>query len=386
MKKLLFFLFIIINSSLFSQPEGWIEQTITPTPPRLNCVASSNRYYGQSGWIGGNNGTILYTSNMGANWVYRTNSLVGNNNVTSIESVNDTIGLCAFNSGTTTYILRTTNSGLNWQIVFQQANGFIRSVSIQSSNYPPSTIGFAIGDPVGGRWTVFKTTNSGANWDSSGQYIPQSGSEIGFNNSIFILQTGYAQGIVMFGTNNSRIYRTTNLGTNWNSVSMPFQDVLAITLNGYGGNSYMGYAGGSITVMTTNQGVTWQSIALPGLGNCNSFVVDNLRYTWYAKGSQIYRSDILVKNYTLNYTSPNGGTYTNMSLRSYYFEGGITLGWAVKDNGTVSRYFAQIAGIRRIGTEIPSKFTLSQNYPNPFNPSTKIKFEIPNELQDRPSI
>jgi hypothetical protein len=34
--------------------------------------------------------------------------------------------------------------------------------------------------------------------------------------------------------------------------------------------------------------------------------------------------------------------------------------------------------IRKIETELPSKFELYQNYPNPFNPTTNIKFQITN--------
>ncbi len=43
-------------------------------------------------------------------------------------------------------------------------------------------------------------------------------------------------------------------------------------------------------------------------------------------------------------------------------------------------------GIRHIGMEIPKVFKLYNNYPNPFNPSTKIKFDIPENSKTKTLI
>lgn len=119
---------------------------------------------------------------------------------------------------------------------------------------------------------------------------------------------------------------------------------------------------------------------LPGSGSCNTMIsVDNLFY--YAKGSQIYRDSL--QNYVHAYNSPNGGNYTNMCIRMTVFEGGFILGWAVKDNGTISRYYLGFSSIKKIDTEVPEVFRLYQNYPNPFNPVTKIKFDIPSDVKGK---
>jgi hypothetical protein len=261
-------------------------------------------------------------------------------------------------------MIRTTNSGSNWQNVFQQKNGFIRSIKWDLGDPCFRSTAYAVGDPVDGRWTILKTTNCGASFDSLGLFIPQSGNEISLNNS---LDASYQY--VMFGTNNSRIYRTTNNGLNWSSASLPFQTVTSLCLNGPNITSYA--ASGILTAKSTNNGQNWQSVTLPGTGNC----VFNNNDGWYARGSEIYQAG--VTNFVLAYTSPSGGNYTDISIFTSIFESGIVAGWAVKDNGTVSKYYSFLAGVRKISYEIPDKYSLTQNYPNPFNPSTKIKFEIP---------
>ena len=42
------------------------------------------------------------------------------------------------------------------------------------------------GDPVGGRWSLWKTINGGINWDSTGMFVPQNGTEAGWSNSVYL--------------------------------------------------------------------------------------------------------------------------------------------------------------------------------------------------------
>lgn len=383
MRKSIIILFFISVISLQSQPMGWSEQVITPTPPKLNCVAiypAPTNYYNTEAWICGDSGTILYTSNAGTNWIYRNNSAIGNYSINIISELRANgwtyysgRALCAFNSSTASYIYRTTNQGVNWTQVYQQPSGRIRGIySVDSS------VCYAIGDPVGGRWTILKSTNNGISFDSAGLYLTPSGSELATYNTFY-----YAlyPSIMMFGTNGSRIFKSTNNGLNWTSVVIPFQNIYALTFGHHENNSQQGYsdgfAAGTGAYYSTNYGSNWTTITLPGTGDIRS--LDRNNGVHYCKGSQIYKSTGYPPQYVLDYTSPNGGNYTNISMKVFWFEGGMCRGWAVKDNGKVSTFYELYAGVNKISSEIPEKYTLAQNYPNPFNPTTTLEFDIPNK-------
>jgi hypothetical protein len=77
--------------------------------------------------------------------------------------------------------------------------------------------------------------------------------------------------------------------------------------------------------------------------------------------------------------SPDGGG-TTLELKNPGLENSLATNWAASSGhgtpGTMNSDY--IAGIKEEKSNIiPKEFLLSQNYPNPFNPSTKIRFEIP---------
>ncbi|RPI13904.1 MAG: T9SS C-terminal target domain-containing protein [Ignavibacteriae bacterium] len=54
-------------------------------------------------------------------------------------------------------------------------------------------------------------------------------------------------------------------------------------------------------------------------------------------------------------------------------------------NGILYGDTSLVTGINKISTEVPSSYKLYQNYPNPFNPSTKIKYDVPQEITSQKS-
>ena len=366
MKKLitLFFLFIQFTAC-YAQ---WIEQVSGVITP-LNCVSSINSYYPTHGWICGNNGTVLKTTNGGTNWVNISNGIPSSVNLTNI------LGLSVFtskalvsgiNSGGTAVVYLTTNGGVNWQIVLTIPNGNVYGiVNIGTSNNL-----LMIGKPLGGRWSIWRSTNEGMNWDSSGLRLPQAGGETGFDNSVFC-----SEGNIWFGTNNSHIYYSNSFGMFWslqatspevNSSVVWFQFLLTGDATGYGLTS------GSGMLKTMNLGVTWSSVSTIGSGVISGIAgsASEMNKCWYSRGNEIYVG-LAGLNWSLQYTAPNG-IYKHMSNN----QTGSSNVWAVRDNGGISKYTGT-NGISIISNEIPETFSLSQNYPNPFNPATRIRFSIP---------
>ena len=355
--KLILSVLLLLFSLTFAGAQ-WVEQTSGVTT-QLTSVSAID---GNNAWICGYSGVVLRTTNGGLNWINASASPIPTTlNLHCIFGIDASTALVC-GSGTAAFVFKTTNAGANWTQVFTEAGGFMNTILMGNP-----MLGFMSGDPVGGRWSLWGTYNGGLTWDSTNFYIPQAGTEAGWNNSMFFDPVG---GVVWFGTNNTRVYRTFNL-LNWvvqpttgqtNSYSVWFN------------NTNTGMTGGTGVLMTTNGGNNWVATTTPLPGTANIAGITGVSNSWWVVRQSliIYYSPDNGSTWSTDYTAV-AGNYRHITKA----RGGANIVlWAVRANGGISRKEIPV-GIGQISNEIPASYSLMQNYPNPFNPSTNIRLNAP---------
>jgi photosystem II stability/assembly factor-like uncharacterized protein len=356
--------FLINNFSL-----GQLNFTEQTSGVTTTLKSASALMGGSVAWICGYSGVVLKTTNTGTNWINVSgNGIPGTASLISISCIDQNNAITAGYIGSNTFVYRTSNGGLNWSQVFTETGGFINAIYLSTN----SGSGFMYGDPVGGRWSLWKTTNSGATWDSTGLYLPQAGSEAGWNNAISVNGNH-----IWFGTNNSRIYHSRNYGLNWTVQSTtPEVNSYAVFFPTFLYDTSYGFAGGTTLLLTTNSGMNWRDTTAPGTGSFGGFTEGMWGGSNFPPMLMFYvRNNVICMYFSYPYfsavyTAPSGA-YSHISP---YFTGNA---YAVRTLGGITRVLTFFGGgIKKISSLVPDGFRLYDNYPNPFNPSTKIKFDV----------
>ncbi len=223
-----------------------------------------------------------------------------------------------------------------------------------------ATTGFAYGDPVANRWSLWKTTNAGTTWDSTGLFVP-AGGLAGWNNAMSGIGTK-----IWFGTNGTPLWYSANAGMTWTSQTTPAINQYAIWFN----DDNVGLSGGANIYVTTNGGTNWGNLTTIGTGNVSGITGAATSWWFTRQTTAVNYSSNNGTSWSAQYTAPAGSFYHITKSRA-----GATL-WGVRSNGGISRY-GQTVGITPVSNEVPAQYDLSQNYPNPFNPTTKINFAVP---------
>jgi len=254
---------------------SWAAQTSGTTSQLLTVSAVS----GQIAWAAGVGPTVRRTLDGGATWTSATGIGI-NGGVFNIYAVDGNTAFCTTTPGAT-FIYKTINGGTTWTQVFTQAGGFIDAIQMISP-----TEGYAVGDPVGGTWTILKTIDVGDTWARMATEPAQVGTEGGWNNSFLIIGTD-----IWFGTGNTRVYHSPDLGATWSfAATTGTLNTFAVHFNSTGASG-LGLAGGSAMVKSIDGGTSYAATGAPGTtGNIDGLEGNGTDWWALRSDANIYKS------------------------------------------------------------------------------------------------
>lgn len=322
-------------------PPGWTTQTSPITTALQSVKAVSNSV----AWAAGSAGRVLRTTNGGSSWVAVTNPSSFDN--TNIEALDANTAFVIANGTDDARLYRTVDGGSSWTLVYQvtAAGAFLNVIKMFDVNN-----GYMQGDAIGSplKYVLVHTTNGGTTWTTAADLAPGVSTEYGWNNSMFWLndQRGW------FGTNNSRIYYTTNSGANWISGATSMLESPSIffksTTTGLAGINAASNATPTIA-RSTNGGAGWTNITSPITGR--AYGMDGTGdKVWVTSATNIIRTTDFGGNWSTQFTGTGTATWYHLSMVKV---GNEIHGWAVRSNGEIIKYWeyeapqvGSIAGIK----------------------------------------
>jgi subtilisin family serine protease/photosystem II stability/assembly factor-like uncharacterized protein len=269
-------------------------------------------------------------------------------------------------------IYRTLNGGQTWTgTSVALMTPFVNAIHMfDASN------GIFIGDPLNGAWGIGRTSDGGRNWTPIATPVPAPTSEAGWNNSCdFIGDIGW------FGTNNSKIYKTTDRGVTWVSYTTPSRHSPDISFRdenvGAIRFSTQNNTGTNALAVTTDGGVTWSLVTTLSMTATGSIVMerDGTRL-WLLRDGNAYVTRDLGKTWKVD---PRPDGFDPISVTDMFTDAGQAYVWAAGYN-----LYSFVSSRERVTgmtdpPRFPSALAIRGLFPNPAHSASApiVEFNIP---------
>lgn len=339
------------------------------SPLNSPVSANLNRMHfvdNQTGWVAGDSGIIMKTTDGGGEWIVQTSD--PDNHMVEIFMLDENYGWALGTKLPTpgnpeygTNILKTSDGGHTWNRYLYPTEFFLAAFFIDS-----------LTGWIGGiHGKLMKTTDGGSSW------FPVTVDSTIFSDftirriKFLTPKYGYATGghIDIAGV----IWRTEDGGEFWTVqgvgpepiLDLHFVDSLnVITVSG-------DWDFGSGTVITSDAGMTWQYTYLGIFGEANAIAFRTPAAAWSPLGF----------TGTLMMTEDSGKTWTDFyspdstPMYDVTFTDSST-GYMVGDNGTILKYHPVTSVVQKDPVRLPAEPLLYPNYPNPFNSTTTFEYQL----------
>ena len=314
MKRLLLLFTGLMVFGLLQAQEGWIEK---------NSNLSSTLGVGQIsvGLLDQNALWALAINNDGSIYDGFTKSVDGGQNwfpgtfnagdgLSQLFAINSTTCWAVFNTGATQGLYKTTNSGTTWT---KKGTAYGASSFANLIHFFNENDGVAQGDPLGGYFEIYTTTDGGETWTrvpSANIPTPTSG-EYGITGNYSAFGDH-----VWFGTNKGRVFHSSDKGLHWTASLTNFgattvvQPEFANESYGICFRSYLDIGLETALGVTTDGGATWTTVNVSGPMYA--------RYFSYVPGTE------------MTFVGSSGGVVGSNGI-SYSTDGGYT--WAAITEG-----------------------------------------------------
>ncbi len=277
---------------------------------------------------------------------------------------------------------RTTNSGANWSgAVLSTITGDVNGIHMYDASN-----GILAGSPKNKKWGIAKTIDGGTTWTAITTPVTADSGATGWANSF----DAYAN-TIWFGTNQSRIFRSTDKGNTWSSFPTPevhsfslsFRDELT------GAARFIQYTDKD-TVTTGNHGIgitsdggqTWSMLATIQL-DAPGYVGFERRgkRLWAVNWNDVYISSDLGQTWKVEAVPRGFDSTQSMDIFTNTTSNGRTVVYAGGKNlTTYSSAWQENTGTSAEPVGSPDAFSLNTLYPNPAGngsaPAT-IEFTLP---------